>query len=110
MRDFCNCILTLNFGYKFLSQNKSPEIYNKNIMTQITLDKQINTYLGQLNLKQKKAVLTVVKTFAAEHESDLDNPVFMREMENRIEELEIGKVKGSKWEDVKLRARKTLKK
>ena len=28
------------------------------------IDKQINSYLGQLNENQKKAVLTVVKTFA----------------------------------------------
>lgn len=30
------------------------------------IDKQINSYLGQLNENQKKAVLTVVKTFADE--------------------------------------------
>jgi len=32
------------------------------------IDKQINNYLPQLTIKQKKAVLTVVKTFAEEQE------------------------------------------
>ena len=34
------------------------------------LDKQINDYLLQLNDKQKRAVLTVVKTFVEEQENE----------------------------------------
>lgn len=36
--------------------------------TAMAIDRQINTYLGKLNSRQKKAVLTVVKTLAEEQE------------------------------------------
>jgi putative addiction module component (TIGR02574 family) len=72
------------------------------------LDKQIFNYLTQLNARQKKAVLTVVKTFAEEQESD-SNPwkdaSFVAEMDRRMAELENGKVKGYTWEEVKQRAK-----
>lgn len=77
-------------------------------MAAATLDKQINNYLIQLNPKQKKAVLTVVKTFAEELESFLDEPSSVDTMNRRIEELENGKVKGRTWEEVKERARNTI--
>lgn len=75
-------------------------------MSTETLDNQINNYLLQLTPKQKKAVLTVVKTFAEEQESFLKDPEFIQEMDKRIEELESGKVTGRSWEEVKLSARK----
>lgn len=40
-------------------------------MSTSAIDKQINNYLPQLTIKQKKAVLTVVKTFAEEQEEIL---------------------------------------
>lgn len=79
-------------------------------MTASTLDKQINNYLSQLNPKQKKAVLTVVKTFAEEHESLLDVPTFVDEMNRRSEELESGKIKGTTWEEVKKKAENSINK
>ncbi len=43
-------------------------------MSQVpNLDKQISHYLSSLSEKKKKAVLTVVKTFAEEQEQDLWN-------------------------------------
>lgn len=75
-------------------------------MSTEALDNQINNYLLQLTPKQKKAVLTVVKTFAEEQESFLKDPEFIQEMDKRIEELESGKVTGRSWEEVKLSARK----
>lgn len=38
----------------------------------VSLDKKINDYLGQLNDKQKKAVLGIVKTFAEEQEYEFE--------------------------------------
>jgi hypothetical protein len=72
------------------------------------LDKQIANYLVQLNTRQKKAVLTVVKTFAEEQDQDdspWKDPAFVKEMDKRMTELESGKVKGVSWEDVKKNAR-----
>jgi len=58
------------------------------------LDKQINDYLLQLNDKQKKAVLTVVKTFAEEQGNKLwEDSAFIAELDRRTAEYESGKSK-----------------
>jgi hypothetical protein len=76
------------------------------------IDKQISNYLVQLNPRQKKAVLTVVKTFIEEQDQEYSpwkDPGFEAEMDRRVAELESGKVKGYGWEEVKLRARQSVK-
>ncbi len=81
-------------------------------MSEEALDKLINNYLVQLNTKQKQAVLTVVKTFAEEQVDDFNlwkDEGFVTELDKRMEELESGKVKGYTWEEVKQRARKSVK-
>ena len=50
------------------------------------LDKQINNYLGILNTRQKKALLTVAKTFAEEHAANDYSDEFKAELDNRYEE------------------------
>ena len=80
--------------------------------TAAILDNQINNYLVQLNMKQKRAVLTVVKTFAEEKEqkySPWEDESFVAEMDQRIADLESGKVKGHTWEEVKKNARQSQK-
>lgn len=71
--------------------------------TAISIDKQINNYLEQLNIKQKKAVLTIVKTFADEY-NIWDNSAFVTEMDSRVADIESGKVKGRSWDEVKQKA------
>jgi hypothetical protein len=81
-------------------------------MSEAALDKQINNYLAQLNMNQKKAVLTVVKTFAEEHGQEFDpwkDEGFVAELDKRMEELESGKEKGYAWEEVKQRAWQSVK-
>jgi hypothetical protein len=76
------------------------------------IDKQMTDYLVQLSPKQKKAVLTVVRTFVEEPEQEYSpwkDAGFLAEMDKRIEELESGKVKGSSWGEVKQRARQSVK-
>jgi hypothetical protein len=53
-------------------------------MSTSAIDRQINNYLPQLTIKQKKAVLTVVKTFAEETNDYSDE--FRKELDNRYEE------------------------
>jgi hypothetical protein len=68
------------------------------------LDPQINNYLSQLNTQQKKAVLTVVKTFAAEQQEPADywnDPDFVAEIKRRTRELENGSVAGIPWDTAK---------
>lgn len=77
-------------------------------MMEEVLNKQINSYLVQLNTKQKKAVLTVVKTFAEEQAHDSNtwkDEAFVAELDKRVEELERGKAKGFTWEEVKEQAK-----
>ena len=51
----------------------------------MSIEKQINNYLQQLTVKQKKAVLTVVKTFV-EDEITNYNDDFKKELDSRYEE------------------------
>ncbi len=79
-------------------------------MAVLTIEKQINNYLIQLNSKQKKAVLTVAKTFVegqiSERKSDIwTDKGFVADIERRAAELESGKVKGYTWDEVKQRAK-----
>ena len=55
-----------------------------------TLDKQINNYLGILNTRQKKALLTVAKTFAGEHADHQYSDEFKAELDSRYEEYKNG--------------------
>lgn len=75
------------------------------------LDREIANYLVQLNTRQKKAVLTVVKTFIEEQEQESfwKDKTFVAEMNRRLAELETNKVQGSTWEDVKQKVRKSIK-
>ncbi len=78
-------------------------------MSSPTLDKQIANYLPRLNERQKKAILTVVKTFINDEDSLLSNEDFVKEMDRRMTEMESGKEKGYNWEEVKQRARHSKK-
>lgn len=76
------------------------------------LDRQISNYLAQLNPRQKKAVLTVVKTFAEERDQEFNpwkDADFVADMDRRMAELESGKVKGYTWDEVKQQARNSIK-
>jgi hypothetical protein len=74
------------------------------------LDEQISTYLARLNDDQKKAVLTVVKTFAKEEEYDhWNDPSFVKEMETRYNDLKTGKDRGISLDQLEESARKHYK-
>jgi hypothetical protein len=77
------------------------------------VQQQIEQYLPRLNAEQQKAVLTVVKTFVKQQESEYDSPLedsdFFKKIAKRVAELENSTVKGVSWEDVKRRARKKVK-
>lgn len=58
-----------------------------------SLDKRISGYLSHLNIKQKEAVLTVVKTFAEEETDAWKDKDFIAELDRRTTEYESGKAK-----------------
>ena len=55
-------------------------------MEATSIEKQINNYLPQLTVKQKKAVLTVVKTFADDENIYEYSDEFKKELDSRYEE------------------------
>lgn len=74
------------------------------------IDKEISQYLEQLNTKQKQAVLTVVKTFAAVEDYDhWKDKEFVLEMNKRFAEMESRKVKGITLEQMEAGARRAYK-
>lgn len=58
-------------------------------MSATLIEKQITNYLPQLTAKQKRAVLTVVKTFADE-QSDEYSEELKKELDSRYEEYKNG--------------------
>lgn len=76
-----------------------------------SIDKQINHFLPRLSSRQKETVLTVVKTFAEEAETDRwKDKTFMAEMNRRFSDMENGKVKTYTLEEVEAEARQSFKK
>jgi hypothetical protein len=67
------------------------------------VDKQISDNLVQLNLTQKKVVLSVIKAFTAK-ENDFED-----EMNKRFAELENGTVTGYTWDEAVDHARLSYK-
>lgn len=70
-----------------------------------SLDKRINSYLSHLNIKQKEAVLTVVKTFAEEETDTWKDKNFIAELDRRALEYESGKAKIYTLEQMETNAR-----
>ncbi|MEN9548659.1 MAG: hypothetical protein RIR12_1250 [Bacteroidota bacterium] len=73
-----------------------------------TIVKEINYYLNDLSQNQQQAVLTVVKTFAAE-DNTWDEKKYLKEMNKRFAEMETGKVKVLSLDELELNARKSYK-
>lgn len=75
-----------------------------------SIDKKIVNYLDQLNVDQKKTVLSVAKALAeAGHESDIwEDDIFVAEMEKRSSDFKNGISKGYTWEEVKAETRDAI--
>ena len=80
-------------------------------MRTAVIDKQINTYLGQLNTKEKQAVLSVVRTFVENKQDDgfYEDKEFIAELDRRTAEYESGKAKVLTLDQLEARARKSYK-
>ena len=74
------------------------------------LDRQINNYLLQLNTRQKKAILSVAKTFIEEQENDVwGDEEFIAELDRRTTEYESGKAKILSLNELESKVRKAYK-
>ena len=79
------------------------------MITANSIDKKIVTLLTGLNIQQKKAVLTVVKTFAQEKADEWQEEEYMKEMNSRFTDYETGKVKGHTIQETINAAKKAYK-
>ncbi len=70
------------------------------------LAEEIVHYLSRLSVKQQKAVLAVVKSYAKEESKKADKS-FRAEMERRLAELKSGAVKGLTLEELESGARQS---
>lgn len=68
------------------------------------IDKKITTLLPSLSFKQKKALLSVAKSYI--EETPWQDELFVKEMDRRTEEYDSGKVKGLTIDEVITNARK----
>ena len=77
-------------------------------MRTAAIDKQINTYLGQLNPKEKQAVLSVVRTFVENKQDDRfhEDKKFIAELDRRTAEYESGNAKALTLDQLEARAGK----
>ncbi len=78
-------------------------------MRTAVIDKQINTYLGKLNVKEKEAILGVVKTFVENKEDTTEDKTFIATLDRRVAEFESGKAKTLTLDQLEARARKAYK-
>lgn len=80
-------------------------------MRTATIDKQITTYLGQLNSKEKEAVLGVVKTFIEnkQDEHSGEDKAYIAELDRRASEYESGRAKVITLDQLEATARKAYK-
>jgi hypothetical protein len=80
-------------------------------MRTVSIDKQINTYLDQLNPKEKEVVLGVVKTFVEnrKEEDPWEDKDFIAELDHRTSEFESGKAKVLTLDQLEANAQKAYK-
>ena len=98
-------------SFVFADENKIEVILIKILKKMdaaIAIDREINKYLGKLNGKQKKAVLSVVKIFAEDISANNfgDQADYIYEMETRFKEMENGTVRVYTLKEAAERAQK----
>jgi len=71
-----------------------------------TIDKKINSYLSHLSIKQKEAVLTVVKTFAEEEQPAWAEKDLIAVLDRRTAEYEAGNAKVFSLDQMERNARR----
>ena len=79
--------------------------------TAISIDKQIYKYVAQMNVKEKEAVLGIVKTIVEKQPGDpWEDETFIAELDRRTVEYESGKAKVLTLDQLETGARKAYNK
>ena len=77
----------------------------------VSIDRRINNYLAQMNMKEKEAVLGIAKAIVdGRNEEELfADKNFIAEMDRRFKEMESGKVKLYTLDEAEAHARASYK-
>jgi hypothetical protein len=78
-------------------------------MTLLKIKKKLHEYIEKGDPKKVIAFYTMVEDELNEG-SHWNDPSFVKEMDDRVKEFDLGKVKGVSWDIVKQRGLKKLKK
>lgn len=75
-----------------------------------SIDQQITKYVALMNVKEKRAVLGIVKTIVAKQEVDpWEDETFIAELDRRSAEYESGKAKVLTLDQLESQARRAYK-
>ena len=78
--------------------------------TVTSIEKKIHDYVAQMNIKEKQAVLGIVKTIVEKQDVDpWEDKAFVEEMDRRTAEYENGKAKVLTLDQLEAGARKAYK-
>ena len=77
-------------------------------MKTASIKEKLHHYIEQADENKLKAIYTMVEEDIVEY-NRWDDKNFIAEMNKRMKELETGKAKGFKWDEVKQRVNKRLK-
>ncbi|MFA6087662.1 addiction module protein [Mucilaginibacter sp.] len=78
-------------------------------MTTATIREKLHNYINIADDKKVEAIYTIVESEIAERLDLWEDEEFLKEIKSRVDDFENGAVKGSTWEEVKLKAKKPSK-
>lgn len=78
-------------------------------MTTAAIREKLHDLIDTADDKHVKAVYSIFEDEIAEKDDPWEDEAFVNEIDQRIKDFESGKVKGIRWEEVKLKAENRLK-
>jgi hypothetical protein len=78
-------------------------------MTTATIREKLHNYINIADDKKVEAIYTIVESEIAERLDLWEDEEFLKEIKNRVDDFENGTVKGSTWDEVKLKAKNSSK-
>jgi hypothetical protein len=89
-----------------LSDNLNLNLFNKHaMMSTDTIRERLHEYIRFADDKKVNAIYTMVEDEIVDRLDLRDDPAFLNELKERLDDIESGNDEGLSWEEVKLKAR-----